>query len=74
MNISGSTLMMSIQAVHAEAERIVAAVGGQLDELLPDDQELLMAFDKAAEELKQLYEVARKQEPGLTPYDQLVKT
>jgi hypothetical protein len=73
VSITGNTLMMSIQAVDAEATRIVAKVNGDLEELLPDDQELLMAFDAAAAELKTLYERARKEEPALPVYETLVK-
>lgn len=73
MSITGNTLMMSIQAVDAECARIVAKVHGDLEELLPDDQELLMAFDAAAAELKTLYERARKEEPALPAYETLVK-
>jgi len=72
VNITDSTLMRSIQPVDAEASRLVAKVNGDLDELLPDDHELLMAFDAAAAELKTLHERARKEEPALPVYQSLV--
>jgi len=72
VSITDSKLMMSIQAVDAEASRLVARVNGDLDEPLPDDHELLMAFDAAAAKLKTLYERARKEEPALPVYESLV--
>ena len=72
-NISSGTLMMAIQAVHAEIVRILSDVDGNLEELEPDDQELLMAFAKAEGELKGLYQSAAKEEPGLPAYESLVQ-
>jgi hypothetical protein len=71
--ISSGTLMMAIQGVHAEIVRILAGVQGNLEDLGPDDQELLMAFDKAESELKALYLVAVQEQPGLPAYEQLVQ-
>jgi len=71
--ISSSTLTMAIQGVHAEIVRILANAGGDVGGLAPDDQELLMAFDKAENELKALYLLAAREQPGLPSYESLVQ-
>ena len=71
--ISSGTLVMAIQGVHAEIVRILSNVDGNLEELEPDDQELLMAFAKAEGELEALYQLAVKDEPGLPAYESLVQ-
>jgi hypothetical protein len=69
--LTSSTLMMSIQAVHAEIVNLRISVDGELENLEPDDQEMLFAYSKAAMELKQLYLSALEQEHGLPPYEDL---
>lgn len=70
--MSSNTLMMSIQAVHAEIVNLRLSVDGEIENLEPDDQEMLFAYSKAAMELKQLYLAALEQEHGLPPYEDLV--
>lgn len=70
--LSAQTLVMAVQAVEAEIRRITETVGGEITELEPDDQELLLAFSKAAMELKKAYLDAREFAPGMPPYEQLV--
>lgn len=70
--LSVQTLAMAIQAVDAEIRRFKDAVGGDLAELEPDDQELLLAFSLAAAELKTAYLDRRLTAPGAPPYEQLV--
>ncbi len=70
--MSSNTLMMSIQAVHAEIVNLRLSVDGEIENLEPDDQEMLLSYSKAAMELKQLYLVALEQEHGLPPYEDLV--
>jgi len=70
--MSSSTLVMCIQAVQAEMARLRQSVAGELGELPPDEQEMLLAYAKAASELARLHAAARAAEPGLPPYDELV--
>lgn len=70
--LSVQTLAMAIQAVDAEIRRIKSAVDGDLAELEPGDQELLLAFSQAAAELKAAYLELRLTAPGAPPYEQLV--
>ena len=72
IEVSIQTLMMALQAVDAEISRIKDTVGGDLGELDPDLQEVLLAYSKAAMELKARYLEARKSAPRLPPYEQLV--
>ena len=65
-------LVMCIQAVEAEIGRLRQSVAGELGELPPDEQEMLLAYAKAASELAGLHASARAAEPGLPPYDELV--
>jgi hypothetical protein len=70
--LSPQTLVMAVQAVDAEIRRIKGTVDGNLAELEPDDQELLLAFSQAATELKSVYLDARLSNPGIPPYEQLL--
>lgn len=70
--LSAQTLAMAIQAVDAEIRRFKDSVEGDIGELEPDDQELLLAYSQAAAELKATYLELRLSAPGIPPYDQLV--
>jgi hypothetical protein len=72
LEVSVQTLMMSVQAVAAEIAGIKESVAGDLGELEPDMQELMLSYSKAAMELKARYLDARKSAPSLPPYEQLV--
>jgi hypothetical protein len=52
--------------------RITDAVAGDVAELKPDDQDLLLAFSQAAAELKAAYLQLRLSAPGIPPYEQWV--
>jgi hypothetical protein len=68
--VNGRTLLMAVQAVHAEMLRIRGDV--DLGDLEPDDQELLFSYSRAAEELKRAYLEARLSFTNLPPYEDLV--
>jgi hypothetical protein len=70
--LSAQTLVMLVQAVDAQIREIKETVNGDLSELEPDTQELLMSYSQAAMELKAYYREAQKSFPGLPPYDKLV--
>jgi hypothetical protein len=70
--LSPQTLMMAVQGVDAEIHRIIDAVNGDVDELEPDGQELLMAYSQAAAELKEAYAEAHRSTPNMPSYDELI--
>lgn len=72
--ISAQTLVMAIQGVDAEVRRIKNSADGDISELDPDDQELLMAFSQAAMELKAAYLAERKSIPDLPNYERLTNS
>lgn len=69
--VSGRSIMMAVQAVSSEIQRI--AGDGPASELDPDDQELLLSYDRCAAELKAAYLEARKTVVNLPPYEKLVQ-
>jgi hypothetical protein len=69
---SGRSLMMALVALDAEISRIKESVSGDLGELEPNVQELLLAYSKAEMELMAAYAEARKSAPGLPPYEKFV--
>ncbi len=71
MKISGNTLVMAIQAVDCEIIRIR---GLQENKTHPRDHELLLDYEKAAEELKAAYSEALKVQSNLPPYSKLVRS
>jgi hypothetical protein len=71
-NLSPQTLVMAVQAVDAEINRIKESVSGDITELDPDIQELLLSYSQAATELKTSYLNERQSIPTLPPYEQLV--
>lgn len=66
--LSAQTLALAIQAVDAEMHRIKDRVDGDIAELEPDDQDLLLAFSQATAELKAAYLQLRLSAPGIPPY------
>lgn len=68
--IRGRTLALAIQAVDAEIHRLR---GLPEDASVPEDDERLVAFENAADDLAELYEQALQAETGLVPYDRLVR-
>jgi hypothetical protein len=72
VDVSVKTLVMAVQAVDREMTRIEESVGGDLGELEPDLQEIMLSYSNAAMELKARYLEARKSDRSLPPYEQLV--
>ena len=68
--IRGRTLVMVIQAVDSEIRRLRALPEEQT---VPDDEVRLVDFETVAEELEDLYAVARKTETSLPTYEMLVR-
>ncbi len=72
MHLKPQTLMVAIQCVNAEINR--------LDQLLNNDdadnpeelEQLLLSFDLAASDLKNAYESALEQYGALPAYDELI--
>ena len=70
-SLSAQTLMIAIQGVDAEMNRLTAECGSVAD-MEPDDQELYLAFSQAAEELKRSYLEAARNFPSLPRYEDLI--
>ncbi|MDB5903800.1 MAG: hypothetical protein JWM26_2678 [Betaproteobacteria bacterium] len=70
--LTGHTLLTAVRAVDAEMRRITDPVGGDVTELDPDLQELLLSYSKAATELKSYYLQVRSSSPGLPAYEEIV--
>jgi hypothetical protein len=67
--ISGKALALAVQAVDAEIRRLQSLPE---DEVVPGDDELLVQYETAAEELEDAYMEAAKSITNLPPYSQLV--
>ncbi len=73
-DVNGRTLMMAIQAVDAKMHALQAQIdnaGG--DDDISDAEEMLVAYEKAAEDLRAAYEIALVTRSNLPPYAKLVK-
>lgn len=70
--VSGRALMMAIQAVDAQIERLEAEVTEAGDDADPDLQLLCLSYWKAAWELEDAYREALETASNLTPYEDLV--
>jgi hypothetical protein len=68
--IRGRSLMMVIQAVNAEIRRLRNLPEEQT---VPEDEVRLVDYENLAEELEELYAVARATESSLPPYEKLVR-
>lgn len=73
-NVEGRVLLMAVQAVQAQ----IRALSQQIDEAGEDDdvtdaEDLLMGYMKAAEALRQAYEIEELSSSNLPPYDMLVR-
>ncbi len=67
--LSLKTLMTAVQGVNAEIFRIKDTVDGDLTELEPDDQDMLLAYSQAATELKAAYLERRRADISLPRYE-----
>lgn len=72
-DVNGRTLMMAVQAVDAQMRALQAqiAAAGEDDDV-SDDEELLMSYEQAAQDLRAAYEIARVAASNLPPYARLV--
>ena len=57
-DVSGRALLMALQAVDAELRRFEEAVHAAGDHAEPDDEEMLLAYDRAQAELRETYSAA----------------
>lgn len=70
--VSGRTLMMAIQAVDAELQRLDAEITAAGEDADPELQLLSLSYSKAAWELEDAYREALKTVSNLPPYEKLV--
>ncbi|AEF99979.1 hypothetical protein [Methylomonas methanica] len=68
--VKGKTLVMAIQAVDAEIQRLRALPD---EAVVPGDEILLVDFEAAAEDLEEAYAEATRTYSNLPPYSQLVR-
>jgi hypothetical protein len=68
--VTEHALVMAVQAVQAQMKSFTDEM--PIAELEPDDQELYLAYSRAAAELKSSYIEARQAAPQLPPYEELV--
>lgn len=68
--VSGNTLVMAIQAVDGEIQRLTELTDEQR---VPEDYLLLEAYLKSADELEHAYAEALRHACNLPPYAQLVR-
>ena len=61
-----------VQTLEAEMQRITKPPGGDVTELDPDTQDLLLSYSKAATEPKSYYRQVQKSSPGLPPYEEVI--
>lgn len=71
--ISGSTLMMAIQAVDAKIHQITEQLEADDSPEAGDLELLLLSYGKAAQELRAGYEEAQRTISNLPPYRKLVR-
>jgi ABC-type phosphate/phosphonate transport system substrate-binding protein len=72
-DVSGTTLMVAIQALDTVRRDTVEARHDMDDNDRADLDELLLSYDQAARELQRAYEVARKAAANLPPYERLIR-
>jgi len=68
-DISSKALMLSIQAVEAEIQRLIALPPSKA---VPGDEIFLNDLEMVADELQDVYADAEQAQPNLPPYEQLV--
>jgi len=72
--VTGRTLMMAIQAVDAKMQAIETAIDAADEDDQADLEDLLLSYEKAADELRAAYLAALRLSSNLPSYDVLVKT
>jgi hypothetical protein len=68
--ISGRTLVMAVQAIEMEINRLRALPD---ESAVAGDEELLLQYERAADELEEVYEKAAQSIVNLPPYSDLVR-
>ncbi|KQQ97213.1 hypothetical protein [Massilia sp. Leaf139] len=68
--ISGKTLALAVQAIDAEIRRLRTLPD---DRVVPGDEELLLQYEIAADDLEDVYAEAAKSIVNLPPYERLVQ-
>ena len=71
--VSGITLIMAVQAVDAAIGQLTAEVAAEDGEELPDMQELLLSYYKAASELEEAYKEEQAKASNLPAYEKLIR-
>jgi len=70
-DVSGNTLLMAVQAVAESMDTLRERLKTPGPDTL-DDTEMLLAYTRAADELRRAYEVARLNAGNLPPYEDLL--
>lgn len=73
MSLKPQTLMVSIQCIAARTRQLAEHLNGEDPGNAAEIEQLLVAYDLAAEDLKAEYELALEQSTGLPPYAEVVK-
>ena len=73
-DVDGQTLLMAVQAVHAQIHSLEAQIdqAGEDDDV-SDQEDLLMGYMRAADTLRVAYEAEKLTSSNLPPYDRLVR-
>ena len=71
--VSGRAIAVAIQAVHKEMRELRAYIASGDEEGQADTQELLLAVEDAARELKTAYEHALRMSSNLPSYERLTR-
>lgn len=71
--ISNGTMIPVIQSLHLRMEQLIAARNGSAPQERADLDEILLSYEKAAQELKTAYGIARSHDPSLPQYGWLVQ-
>lgn len=71
--ISSRTLMMAIQAVDAKVKNLSAQIDQADEDDVSDLEDALLAYTKAADDLRDAYEVALRLSSNLPAYEKLVR-
>ena len=70
-DVSPNTLVMCVQAVQSAIVALETRLRDPKDDAR-DDTEMLLAYSRAADELRDAYELARRTTVNMPPYDKLV--
>ncbi len=73
--VSGNTLVMAIQAVDEQMHLLAAQIGAMdpHDRAMADLEDMLLAYTKAATDLREAYGAALSAVSNLPPYTSLIR-